>query len=243
MSTPRILVVDDDVDFAESLGEVLESHGCEVVIAHSGESAISIFSEQQFDIAFMDVKMPGLNGVESFFEMRKIRPDVKVMLMTGYALEELLQQAIDQGVLGVLNKPLDIEQVLKVVESALSDGIILLADDDEDFVESVSTTLRDQGYSVLVARDGGEVISLVENNSIDVLILDLKMPVLDGLQVYLQLKEIGRQLPTLIVTGYAEEASEKLKTLRQMTQQGCLIKPFDPQALLDGVYELLEKRR
>jgi CheY-like chemotaxis protein len=165
------------------------------------------------------------------------------MLMTGYSMEQLLQDAIDHGALGVLDKPLNLERVLETVERAAPDGIVLLADDDEDFVESVSATLRDQGYSVLIARNGAEVIEMVQSNNIDVLVLDLKMPVLDGLQVYTQLKEMGRTLPTLIVTGYAATEAESLDTLTQMTNQGCLVKPFDPEALLVGIQELLLQGR
>ena len=242
MKNARILVVDDDVDFAESLGEALESHGHEVVMVHSGETAIATFREDRFDIAFVDVRLPGMDGVESFFELRRIHPDAKVMMMTGYSMEDLLQQAIEHGALGVLDKPLNINEVLDTIQRVLPDGIVLLADDDPDFVDSVSTALQGQGYSVLVAKDGGEAVDLVTQNSVDVLILDLKLPVLDGLQVYLRLKDEERTLPTLIVTGFAEEETEKLDALRQLTGQGFLKKPFDPQALLDGVHRMLQER-
>ena len=72
MSKPiRVFIVDDDVDFAESLALVLEENNCEVKLASSGEEAINTFKKLEFDITFMDVKMPGKNGVESFLEIRK----------------------------------------------------------------------------------------------------------------------------------------------------------------------------
>ncbi|MCP4936069.1 MAG: response regulator, partial [bacterium] len=90
MKRIKILVVDDDRDFAESLVFVLEGRGYEVEVAHTGEAAIRKFQNNDFDIAFMDVKLPGKNGVESYMEIRKFKSDAKVVMMTGYSVEQLL---------------------------------------------------------------------------------------------------------------------------------------------------------
>jgi len=239
MKKSRIFIVDDDVDFAESLAETLESRGHVVELCHSGEEAVSRFRETDFDIAFMDVKLPGMNGVESFFEIRKDKPDAKVMMMTGYSVEELLQQAIDHGALGVLDKPLDIEAVLTAVAEAGSDGIVLVADDDPDFAESAAAALTSAGYKVLLAHDGQEAIDKVLTNSIDILVLDMRMPALSGLEVYMGLKKQGHVVPTLIVTGYREEEAA-VAELSETAGVCCLYKPFDPKALLDSIENLLK---
>ena len=110
----RIFIVDDHRDVAEGLADVLRMHGHEVEVAHNGEQAIRIFKEQDFDIAFMDVMMPGMNGVESFLEIRKIKPDAKVVMMTGYSVTQLLDQAIENGAYGVLHKPVSMDEVLEL---------------------------------------------------------------------------------------------------------------------------------
>ena len=94
----RILVVDDDADNAYSLGELFELEGHSVQVALSGEDAIAAYLAADFDLAFMDVMMPGLNGVESFIEIRKMRPEARVYMMTGYSVEQLLQQALAHDV-------------------------------------------------------------------------------------------------------------------------------------------------
>ena len=71
MAAKRILVVDDDRDFAESLGDLLEAEGHEVSLAFNGPDAVSRFETEDFDIAFMDVRMPGMSGVEAFLEIRR----------------------------------------------------------------------------------------------------------------------------------------------------------------------------
>ena len=137
MTKLRVFIVDDDIDFAESLAEVIARRGHSVELAHSGEDAVERFRDAEFDIAFMDVKLPGMNGVESFFEIRKNKPDAKVMMMTGYSVENLLRQAIDNGALGVLRKPLDFDEVLEALKKVKPNGLVLIADDDPDFVASL----------------------------------------------------------------------------------------------------------
>ena len=75
MKKLHILIVEDDQDFAESMADILESQGHVVQLAVSGEEAISIFQKQDFDVAFMDVKLPGKNGVESFLEIHKFKTE------------------------------------------------------------------------------------------------------------------------------------------------------------------------
>ena len=190
----------------------------------------------------MDVRLPGLNGVESFFEIRKINPHAKIVLMTGYSVEQLVSQAIENGALGVLPKPIGMSQLLEQLEKVKPNGIILLTDDDQDFVNSLSDVLTAYNYKILVAHTGQEAIDRILANNIDVLILDLRLPVLSGLEVYLTLKEQNRVIPTIIVTGYATEEAGNIDRLRSMSISGCFIKPFDPQDLL-GAIKLIEAER
>ncbi len=117
MSPLRVLVVDDDHDFAESLALLLSSRGHEVQLAFSGKEAIARFREQDFDIAFMDIRLPEKNGVESLIEIHKFKPEARVVMMTGYSVEQLLEQAINHGAYKVLDKPLDIPRVLGMLEN------------------------------------------------------------------------------------------------------------------------------
>lgn len=231
MKPLRIFVVDDDRDFAESLAEACETQGHEVEVAYSGEEAVRRLAAADFDLTFMDVKLPGMNGVESFFEIRKIKPAAKVVMMTAHSVEQLLKQAIDNGALGILHKPFALSELHGTLESLMPTGVVLVVDDDPEFAESVAEFLTDYGYKVKVARDGKEAVEQVLAASIDVLVLDLRLPVLSGLEVYLELKKLGRTVPTVLVTGYADEQQEDIDLLRSMAVSGCLLKPFDPQDL------------
>jgi two-component system, NtrC family, response regulator HydG len=116
----RILIVDDDRDHAESIADVLAARDCEVDLAFSGEDGVSKFRQTPFEIVFMDVKLPGIDGVQAFFECRKIRPNARIMLMTGYSLEQLVARALTGGALGVLRKPFAMDEILDVLRQMAS---------------------------------------------------------------------------------------------------------------------------
>lgn len=230
----RIFIVDDDQDHAESVAGVLELNGHAVELALTGEQGIARYRERDFDIVLMDVKLPGLNGVETFFEFKKIRPAARVLMMTGYSVEALVAQAVDNGALGVLHKPFAVDELLETLERVKPRGMVLVADDDPDFSRSIEPILSRHGYAVEIARDGREALEKAQAPGIDCLILDLRMPLLSGLEVYLRLKQIARSVPTVFVTGFADERHEAQARLGGFTE-GMLVKPFDPAELLTAV--------
>jgi CheY-like chemotaxis protein len=166
-----------------------------------------------------------------------MKPDAKIVMMTGYSVEQLLEQAVNNGAWGILRKPFRMEQVLKMVENLGTDGI-LIADDDADFVGSIKTLLENHNYAVFVARNGREALERIISNGIDILILDLKMPILNGLETYLELRKVGCVVPTIIVTAYADEYAGDLDRLRSLSVSGILKKPFDPRELLEVVAQI-----
>ena len=239
MSHARVLIIDDDCDFADSLAEALTLQGHHITIANSGESALRKLRNQSFDITFLDFMLPGKNGVELFADIRALYPQARVMMMTGYAKENMLDSVMKRGALGVLDKPLDLNMVMNAIEKASPDGTVLVADDDEDFVESISDILSACGHTVLTAGNGREAIKMIREHDIDVLVLDLKMPGLNGHEVYIELQSLDIKPATIVVTGFMEEDIESLNSLTKLSRADALIKPFDPEMLLDQVQKLI----
>jgi len=112
----RIFIVDDDRDHAESIADILAMQGHEVVMVFTGEDAVRRFTERLFDLTLMDVKLPGMNGVEAFFELRRQRADAQVVMMTGFSVEQHLSQALLSGARGVLRKPFAVADLLRAVD-------------------------------------------------------------------------------------------------------------------------------
>ena len=113
-----VLIVDDNVSLCRTMSFVLGRQGYAVNTAQDGLEAIERVKERPFDMVFMDIKMPLMNGVETYRRIKKIRPEAVVMMMTAYAVEDLVQQALEEGAYGIVYKPLDIEKVVATIEEA-----------------------------------------------------------------------------------------------------------------------------
>ncbi len=123
MKSSKVLIVDDNVDFVEMMSLVISGWGCDVFVVYSGEDAIKECRQEDFDIVFMDVKLPGKNGVEAFLEIKRQKPKMKVVMMVGYYVYELMEQASSNGIWGIMDKPLDMKEVSRVIYNALNSEI------------------------------------------------------------------------------------------------------------------------
>jgi len=116
----QILLVDDNAMFLDSARDVLEGEGHAVVTAESGEEALRRIHVRPFSVVVMDIKMAGLNGVETFIEMKQIRPDVRVIMCTAHLVEELIHLAEKEGAFAILKKPVKAPVLLDTIERALT---------------------------------------------------------------------------------------------------------------------------
>src|SRR5262245_3608826 len=97
----RILIVDDEGSLLLTLLANLELEGFDVVGAHDAGAALQLLHEQSFDLVLTDIRMPGMSGLELYRAIRSLRPDMPVIMMTAFAAETLIEQAIQEGVFAV----------------------------------------------------------------------------------------------------------------------------------------------
>jgi two-component system response regulator (stage 0 sporulation protein F) len=110
-----VFILDDDRDLGESLEILLRLEGFDVFWAASCEEAMGKFRAWDFDLSLFDVNLPGTNGLECLRKLRKIQPDAKVMMMTAYGAPESFDEAVEVGALGLLNKPLAVDELLNML--------------------------------------------------------------------------------------------------------------------------------
>ena len=114
---PRILVVDDQTNIRRTMTVTIENWGCQAVDAEDGYHAIESVRNDKFDLVFLDIKMPGINGVQTFREIKKLRPDSLVVMMTGCEVPDLIGAAVDEGVMSVVLKPFEPEQIVQILRA------------------------------------------------------------------------------------------------------------------------------
>jgi DNA-binding NtrC family response regulator len=122
MQPLRILIVDDEEDLVSTLAERLAIRGFEVEGATSGDDALACLRRQEFSVVIVDVKMPGIGGLELTEHIRQEYPELPVILFTGQSSRDDAERAARQGALEYLLKPVDIDDLISKVSSAVADG-------------------------------------------------------------------------------------------------------------------------
>ncbi len=120
--TIKILVIDDEPVIRDLLFDVLSRKGYKVDTAADGAIGLKKADASQYKVVFTDIRMPGMNGVEVYRRLRTISPQSKVIVMTGYGLEEMIQEALDLGAFADVKKPFDLELIYDLVERALANA-------------------------------------------------------------------------------------------------------------------------
>ncbi len=240
----NILIVDDNVSQCKTMSLILRRKGYAVATAHDGPEAIHWVQDRPFDMIFMDIKMPVMNGVETYRRIKEIRPEAVVVMMTAYAVEDLVQQALEEGTHGIVYKPLDIERMLAIVEEAKQvqkGALILVVDDDPGTCITLRNILARKGYEVGIAPNGGEAIAMAQQKTYDIVFIDMKLPVLNGLETYLAIREINPQVVAIMMTAYRQEMAELVEEALRNHAYTCLYKPLEIEDLL-GLVERYRRR-
>jgi two-component system response regulator HydG len=234
----RILVVDDNEDFCHNVTDILELRNYEVATTSNGFKALEMVERNGFDLVLMDIKMPGMDGLETFKKIKEIAPTTPVIMITAYAVEDLVKEALREGAFGALKKPLDFDRLFKLIEAAIAEGtLILVVDDDENLCASLKDSLSEKGNRVCIAYDGNTAIEKTHENNFDIILIELGLPVLNGLETYLAIRDIRPKVAAIIISGFLQEMSGLAQQALQENAYACLEKPID----MDKLTALLER--
>lgn len=238
----RVLVVDDNEEFCRNVDDILQLKDYEVVIANDGFKALELMEQDDFAVVLMDVKMPVMNGVETYKKVKEMAPGVPVIMVTAFSVEKLVRDALREGAYGFLNKPLDFDKLFELMEKAINGMLILVTDDDENLCTNIKDTLTDKGYRVCTAYDGETAIQQAWESNFDVMLIDLKLPFLNGLETYLSIRNVRPNVVVIIITGYPVQMSDLVTKALQKGAYDCLEKPIDMDRLLSLLEQIKEQK-
>jgi len=117
-SGPKILIVDDEERFRTTMGKLLTVRGLEVSTFGEGEKALNELREKSYDVIILDVRMPGMTGIQVMTELRKLDPFIEVIIMTGYASVDTAKKIMELGAYDYLLKPYNIDDLMEKIEAA-----------------------------------------------------------------------------------------------------------------------------
>lgn len=240
--TIRVLVVDDEEDIVAALGDILNEFGYAVETATSGPEALERVRERPPDCILMDIRMPGMNGVDAFREIKRLCPECFVIFMTAYSTSHLVDDALAEGAIEVLTKPLEPERVLTLIDDLVHTAPILVVDDDPDFRDALGDALEARDFDVRLTSELDEAIRLFEKEPRRVVLLDLRLGPRSGLEGLVLIKELNPRAIVLLMSGFTEFADEMEKG-RALSAYACFWKPFEIEDLIRTIQQAVKHRR
>jgi CheY-like chemotaxis protein len=239
---PSILVVDDDVDTCNNLSDILTDLGYTVETAHDGLAALEKVKQKQFDVALLDLKMPGMDGITLYREIRKLQSSAVALVVTAFAGGNTVEQALAAGAWRVLPKPVDLTLLLELVQTALGQPVVLVVDDDTELCNNLWDLLREHGLRVAVAHDGAEATERLRAEQFRVVLIDMKLPGTDGATVFRLVREASPEARTVVITGYRAETDEQVQRVLAEGADAVCYKPFDVPQLLATLQRLTREQ-
>jgi len=230
-SNPSILLVDDNIDICENMADIFTDLGYQVAVAHDGKSALELSRGRPYDVALLDLKMPGMDGLTLYREIKKVHAGIAAFLVTAYAGLATTEEAVAAGICGVLSKPVDLPRLLPLIDQAVGRPLVLVVDDDDDLCDNLGDLLRGRDYRVCIANNAQEAIERLRSST-RVVLIDFKLPDRDGAEVFRQIREMNPAVRVMLITGYRAEVEPKMEMLRAAGIDAICFKPFDIPTLL-----------
>ncbi len=133
----KVLLVDDEEEFVETLAERMRTRGMEVSTSNSGADALQLVDDEDFDVVVLDLMMPGIDGLDALQRIKRRRPDIQVVLLTGHATVEKGVEAIKQGALEFLEKPVDLASLTEAIHKAKATKMVLVEKETEERIKDI----------------------------------------------------------------------------------------------------------
>ncbi len=225
----RYLIVDDNVAFAENLAEIIADVGDEAVVVDSGARALELAKQERFDALISDMRMPVMNGAELVHRIRRADPALPALVVTAYTADDELAAARQEGLIGVLPKPVPVPRLLELLGAARRNGLVALVEDDASLADNLTEALRLRGFAAVTAH------SVTETERLGVkpfaAVVDLRLPGGADGDAMRRLAAKFPGLPMIVITAHSEAPPP-------VPSVAFFAKPFDTRALLDTIERL-----
>lgn len=238
----NVLVVDDDRRMVKTICDILLVKGHSAEPAFCGEEAIEKVKAKDFDCVLMDLKMEGIDGIETLRMIKKVAPGLPVVMMSAYATEEQMEEARKEGAYSILTKPVDIQLVLSFLSLLRKEESVLIVDDDPEFCRTLKDILESRGCQVETEGRAGKVLERMEKDYKLLVLLDIKVGNTDGVDILRKIRARYPTKPVVLITGNRDEVAGSIEKGRKIGAYTCLYKPFETEGLIRIIEEVRDKK-
>ncbi|MEZ5357734.1 MAG: response regulator [Candidatus Zixiibacteriota bacterium] len=257
----RLLLVDDEEMFLLATSQALNRRGFTVSVAPNGVTALDKIAAEQFDIIVLDVKMPDIDGIEVFNQINSRHPNLPVIILTGHPSISDAFHTSKQGIASYMSKPVEIEELARKARNAViaakdkeeaksqksetpnvdEQVRVLIVDDEEELLSSLSRLFSRRQIQPLTANSGQRALEILQDSLVDIMVLDVKMPGMDGLEVLRRVKKQYPSIQVILLSGHpsVEAALEGVR----LGAGEYLRKPPDIDELVKTIHRLFRRRR
>jgi len=239
----KVLVVDDEAVIRDFLSRFLSLNGIEVTAVADGFKAIELAGKEEFDIFFLDLRMPKMDGLETLKALKKIKPRGRYVMMTGYVADGLLEKVEKEGPVFTLKKPFDISRIEATIKdytqkkSAIN---ILVIDDEQLILDYFKRLLKGDLYNVATANNCSDALANIRERDFDLVFLDIVLGDIDGIGLYLKIRKERPNLNVILITGYPDKVKEASDLLIDI--KGCLFKPLEIDKIFAEINKIKESK-
>lgn len=237
----RILIADDEPNMRLTLSAILRAEGYAIDTVENGVKAVERCRQTRYDVILMDVRMPDLDGVAAFRQMRSHDYAPRVILMSAYGMDDLKQIALEEGVIAFLDKPLDIEKVLRLIKKAFEVSILVVTA-DEVITTALHHQLDPQHYRITIVAAADTALHLLGQIHFDIVFIDVHLPMMNGLDFYLALRQVTPTAVAIMIANPEAESEALAREAVRCTAYTFIHKPINSVSLLNLLTRLYRQQ-
>lgn len=246
----KILVIEDNEQNRILMRQILKYHGYEVLEAADGAAGLAMAREHLPDLILLDLQMPVMGGFAVIRELRQT-PELSkmtVIAVTSFAMKGDREKALEAGFDEYVTKPIDTRKFIEIIKkiipgenTAKKKPVILCVDDEPANLKLLENILVPRGYEVVCVAKGEDALLKIETGTMDLVLLDLMLPGMDGLQVSRKIKENKKSgnIPIIMITAHTG-AESYIKSLSNEVF-AYVHKPFEAEELVKIMKAALEQ--
>ncbi len=240
--TGSILVAEDNVENQQLIRHLLQQCGLTVTVVENGQLAIDACQAQSFDLVLLDMQMPVMGGKEAANVMQRLHPNLPIVAFTANVMKHQVFEYLALGFSNVLEKPIKQSDVYEVLQQHLKKtlraGSVLIVDDNQvnQMVLQRFVTKANDKLTIKLAHNGEQALSLAAIERFDLILMDMEMPVMGGVEATKKLRDLDIKTPIYMVSGNTDQKYKKLSA--QAGADGHMAKPIEKNILFSLINEL-----
>ncbi|PQO43926.1 PAS domain S-box protein [Blastopirellula marina] len=226
-----ILVADNEQEACRQLQQVLASLGCKADFAHDGPTALELAENCPYDVALLDLRIPGMDGVELFRRLKSLHGDTAI-IVTAHAANNTAEIAVGDAAIAVLPKSLEFSRLTNLVDEILEQPLLLVIDDDRALCEGLRDQFLEKGYPVHAAYSLTELRTIFKLDSDDKLLL-LNLPLEDrnADELYEIVRDAAPAARIILITEHKSELDHIVNMVMSEGAYDYLLKPINADVL------------